>query len=364
MARYHVYGVGNALVDLEYEVPESLLGELAVDKSLMTLIEEARHHELLAKLDGVECRPCGGGSAANTMVAVAQLGGSAFYSCKVADDETGHFFVADLAANGLETNLDDGALEQGLTGKCIILITPDAERSMSTFLGITRELSPAALDVAAIRDSAHLYIEGYLVPETDARAAAVRAANVAREAGVPVALTLSDVNMVKFFKDGLTEIVGPGLDLAFANEEEARAWFGTSSIEESVAAMRGIARRFVVTRGPEGAILFDGDDTIEVPAERVTAVDATGAGDVYAGAFLHGLTRGMDFRTCGELAGARGDRAGHARGRSADEGGAHGHRSTLRRGGLTPPVATAAHCMPTERAHLVQMPPSRRTECR
>lgn len=304
MARYHVYGVGNALVDLEYEIPEPMLAELAVDKGLMTLIEEERHHELLERLAGVECRPCGGGSAANTMVAVAQLGGNAFYSCKVADDETGHFYVGDLAANGLETNLDDGALEAGITGKCIVLITPDAERSMSTFLGITRELSPAAIDEAAIRDSAHIYIEGYLVPEAEARAAAVRAADIAREAGVPVALTLSDVNMVKFFGEGLREIVGKGLDLVFANEEEARAWFDVTSIEECVAAMRGIATRFAITRSERGAVLFDGRETIEIAAERVTPVDATGAGDVYAGAFLHGLTHGMDFRACGELAGA------------------------------------------------------------
>lgn len=304
MPRFHVYGVGNALVDLEYEVPDALLAELGVDKSLMTLIEEARHHELLARLDGIEGRPCGGGSAANTVVAVAQLGGDAFYSCRVADDETGRFFLEDLHANGVATNLDGGPLGEGHTGKCIIMITPDGERSMSTFLGVTRELSPAALDEAAIRDAAHVYIEGYLVPETEARAAAVRAATVAREASVPVALTLSDVNMVTFFGDGLREIAGEGLDMAFANEEEARAMFGTDGIEDSVEAMKGLARRFAITRSEKGAVLFDGERAIDIPAEHVTPVDATGAGDVYAGAFLHGLTRGMAFETCGELAGA------------------------------------------------------------
>jgi len=304
MARHDVYGVGNALVDLEYEVPETMLAELGVDKSLMTLIEEERHHELLGRLEGIEGRPCGGGSAANTMVAAAQLGSRAFYSCKVADDETGHFFVADLVANGLETNLADNALEPGLTGKCIILITPDGERSMSTFLGITREISVAALDEGAIREAGHVYIEGYLVPEVDARAAAVRTAEVARGAGVPVALTLSDVNMVKFFKDGLAEIVGDGLDLAFANEDEAHAWFDTTTIEDSVEAMKGLAKRFAITRGAKGAVLHDGERTIEIAADPVTPVDATGAGDVYAGAFLHGLTHGMAFARCGELAGA------------------------------------------------------------
>ena len=304
MSRFHVYGVGNALVDLEYEIPDAMLAELGVDKSLMTLIEEERHHELLAKLEGIEGRPCGGGSAANTIVASAQLGSRAFYSCRVAGDDTGRFFLEDLHANGVATNLDDGPLGDGVTGKCIVLVTPDAERSMSTFLGVTRELTPAALDEAAIADSAHVYIEGYLVPETEARAAAVRTARVAREAGVPVALTLSDVNMVTFFGDGLREIADGGLDMAFANEEEARAMFGTDDIERSVEAMKGIATRFAVTRGAKGAVLFDGERAVDVAAEAVTPVDATGAGDVYAGAFLHGLTRGMDFVRCGELAGA------------------------------------------------------------
>jgi len=308
MTRHNVYGVGNALVDIEYEISEETLADLAVDKSLMTLIEEPRHHELLAKLEGLSANRCGGGSAANTMVAAAQLGSTAFYSCKVANDETGRFFVDDLAHNGVDTNLDNDRLEHGITGKCIILITPDAERSMSTFLGITREIGVAALDEAAIRDAEHLYIEGYLVPEVDARAAAVRAAEIARAANVPIALTLSDVNMVKFFGDGLREIIGDGLDMVFANEEEAREMFGlgrgTSSLSDTVEAMKGIAKRFAITRSEKGAVLFDGQDLIEIEAEPVTPVNANGAGDVYAGTFLHGLTHGLSFADCGALAGA------------------------------------------------------------
>lgn len=304
MARYHVYGVGNALVDIEYEIPESMLGELGVDKGLMTLIEEPRHHELLGQLERLEGRSCGGGSAANTMVAAAQLGSDSFYSCKVANDATGHFFIADLASNGLATNLDDDKLEAGITGKCIVLVTPDAERSMSTFLGITREISPAALDEAALRDSSHVYIEGYLVPEVAARAAAVQAADIARQSGVPIALTLSDVNMVKFFGDGLREIIGDGIDLIFANQDEAFEMFGTTDIEANVEAMKSIAKRFAITRGSRGAVLFDGHMVTEITADKVEAIDANGAGDVYAGAFLHGLTHGMAFADCGSLAGA------------------------------------------------------------
>ncbi|MFK7995695.1 MAG: adenosine kinase [Granulosicoccus sp.] len=304
MPQFHVYGVGNALVDLEYEIPETLLADLSIDKGLMTLIEEERHHELLDKLFHIDSRPCGGGSAANTITAVAQLGSKAYYSCKVANDTTGEYFLDDLAASGVQTNLSRDALEEGHTGKCIVLVTPDAERSMNTFLGITREISVAELDETALKDSQFVYIEGYLVPEVNARAAAVKAREVAQAAGVKTSLTLSDPNMVNFFKDPLLEIIGDGLDMVFSNEEEAKLMFGADSIEESVAAMKSVAKQFAITRGSEGAVVFDGETLHEIPAEKVTAVDSNGAGDIYAGAFMHGLTNGLPFSRCAELAGA------------------------------------------------------------
>jgi len=304
MPQFHVYGVGNALVDLEYEIPESLLTELSVDKGLMTLIEEERHHELLESLFHIKSRPCGGGSAANTITAVAQLGSRAFYSCKVADDATGEYYLNDLAASGVQTNLSRDTLDEGHTGKCIVLVTPDAERSMNTFLGITRQISVAELDETALKDSQYVYIEGYLVPEINARAAAVKAREVAQAAGVKTSLTLSDVNMVKFFKEPLLEIIGDGLDMVFSNEDEAKLMFDANSIEESVAAMKGIARQFAITLGAEGAVVFDGKQLHTIPAEKVTPIDSNGAGDIYAGAFLHGLTNGLPFPECAGLAGA------------------------------------------------------------
>lgn len=304
MPKFHVYGVGNALVDLEYEIPETVLSDLSIDKGLMTLIEEERHHELLDKLFHIDSRPCGGGSAANTITAVAQLGSNAFYSCKVANDDTGKYFLDDLAASGVQTNLSRDALDEGHTGKCIVLVTPDAERSMNTFLGITRKISVAELDEAALSDSQYVYIEGYLMPEVNAHAAAVKARQVAEAAGVKTSLTLSDPNMVKFFKDQLLEVIGEGLDMVFSNEEEARLMFGANSIEEAVTGMKGIARQFAITRGADGALVFDGQQMHEIPAEKVTPVDSNGAGDIYAGAFMHGLTNGMPFAECGKLAGA------------------------------------------------------------
>lgn len=302
MSRYNVYGVGNALVDLEFEVPEAMLDTLAVDKGLMTLIDEERHHSLLAGLADIEALPCGGGSAANTMTAIAQLGGKAFYSCKVANDFEGRFFIDDLGNNGLETNLTGAELENGVTGNCIVLVTPDAERSMSTHLGITSSLSVAQLDEHAIKDSEHVYLEGYPVTEVNARAALIRVRDVAQAANVPVALTLSDVNMVKFFGEGLREIIGDGLDLIFANEDEAMLMTEASDITGCVESMKNFAKRFIVTRGAEGAVLFDGEKTIEIPADKVTPVDSNGAGDIYAGAFLYALTQGRSFQACGELA--------------------------------------------------------------
>lgn len=303
MTQYHVYGVGNALVDLEYEIPEALLGELNVDKGLMTLIEEDRHHELLEKLSNLEARPCGGGSAANTITAAAQLGSSAYYSCKVAGDSTGHYFLEDLAASGVKTNLKKESLDDGHTGKCIVMVTPDAERSMNTYLGITQKFSEAELDEAALKQSEYVYIEGYLVPETNARAAAVKTREVAQANGVKTSLTLSDANMVNFFKDGLQEIIGGGLDLVFSNEDEAKLMFDADDINGCVAGMKSIARQFAITQGARGATVCDGENVFDIPAKLVTAVDTNGAGDIYAGAFLYGLTHGMEFAKCGELAG-------------------------------------------------------------
>lgn len=306
MPQYHVYGVGNALVDLEYEISERLLSELEVDKGLMTLIEEDRHHELLDKLFQIQSRPCGGGSAANTITAAAQLGSQAFYSCKVANDTTGKYFLDDLAASNVQTNLSLDNLADGHTGKCIVLVTPDAERSMSTFLGITREISVAELNEEAIADSHFVYIEGYLMPEKNAHAAAVKAREVAQAAGVKTSLTLSDANMVNFFKDGLMAVIGEGLDMVFSNEEEARLMFDASNIDESVAGMKTIATQFAITRGANGALVYDGETLHEIPAKDVKPIDSNGAGDIYAGAFLHGLTNGMPFVKCAELAGAAG----------------------------------------------------------
>lgn len=303
MAEYDVYGVGNALVDMEFEVSDDTLSTLSVDKGLMTLIDEERHHTLMDSLSSQTGKRCSGGSAANTIIACAQLGGKSYYSCKVANDETGTFYMKDLADCGVSSNLTMDNRETGVTGKCIVLVTPDAQRSMNTYLGITAQISVAELDKDAIAASKIAYIEGYLVPEPAARQAAIEARMAANAAGVKTALTLSDINMVKFFKDGLLEITGDGLDMMFANEDEAKLMFETDSLEGAVAGMKGLAKQFAITRGAAGATIYDGNNVIDIDAVKVTPIDTNGAGDMYAGTFLYGMTHGLPFEKCGELAG-------------------------------------------------------------
>lgn len=303
--KYDVYALGNALVDTEVEVSDDFLARVGLDKGLMTLVDEARQAELLAALDG-EAEPhkhtCGG-SACNTVVATRYFGGSGYYACKVADDATGDFFVRDLMAAGVDTNMN-GNRESGVSGKCLVMITPDAERTMNSFLGISQTVSEAELDEAAIAASHYVYLEGYLVSADNARSAAVRLRQLAEKHGVRTALTFSDPAMVKFFKDGLTEMLGDGVDLLFCNEAEAQGYTGTDSVEAALEALKPICRSLVMTLGAKGALAWDGERTHRIEAIPVKAVDSNGAGDMFAGAFLYAITHGHDFATAGRLASA------------------------------------------------------------
>jgi sugar/nucleoside kinase (ribokinase family) len=303
MNSYNVYGVGNALVDLEYNVSPETLDRLGIDKGVMTLIDEVKQAEVVAALDGAECHRACGGSAANTIVAIAQMGGKGFFSCRIGDDETGKFYLEDLTRFGISTNITPPeTLNFGTTGKCLVLVTPDADRTMNTFLGVSADISIADLEADSIAASDYVYIEGYLVSSDSARAAAIRARELARENGAKVAFTLSDPNMVKFFKAGLLEIIGDGIDLLFANESEALSLAETESIDEAIAYLKTIAQEFVVTLGPKGSMIYDGTTLHQIAPHPVTAIDTVGAGDMYAGAFLYGITHGMDYAAAGDLA--------------------------------------------------------------
>ncbi|MBD2576659.1 adenosine kinase [Oscillatoria sp. FACHB-1406] len=304
MNQYNVYGLGNALVDMEYEVTPEKLQELNIDKGVMTLMDEERQHHVLERLDGHFCKQSCGGSAANTMVAISQFGGKSFYSCKVADDETGSFYLKDLLGWGIETNLQTQERENGITGKCLVMVTPDADRTMNTFLGITSTLAPTELIPEALQASDYLYLEGYLVSSPTAKEAAIRAREIARSAGVKVSLSLSDPNMVEFFKPGLLEMIDSGLDLIFANESEALKMADSENLEDAIAHFKQIAKNFTITRGAKGSLVYDGQELLEIAPTKVDAIDTVGAGDMYAGAFLYGITHGMNYTEAGTLASA------------------------------------------------------------
>lgn len=300
--KYDVYAIGNALVDMEYEVHDEFFNKHKIDKGLMTLVDEDRQKYLLDALGTAPKKQQCGGSAANTAIAAAQFGAKTFYSCKVAKDPIGNFYFQDLLDNGVSSNLVHQDREEGVTGKCLVLITPDAERTMNTFLGITSSISKAQVDPEAIRHSKYMYMEGYLVASPTGREAAIHARRIAEAAGVKTALTFSDVNMVKFFRDGLREMMGDGIDLLFCNESEACAFTDTEDILVAREKLKSIAKTFVITLGENGAVIFDGNEFIKVQPFPIKAVDSNGAGDMYAGAFLYAITHNHDYATAGKLA--------------------------------------------------------------
>jgi len=303
MRKYHVYGIGNALVDMEYKVDVSDLEKLRIDKGVMTLVEQHHQTEIMEHLKEHPHERGSGGSAANSIIAVSQFGGKGFYSCKVANDKLGHFYLDDLIANGVNTNRH-GNREQGDTGRCVVLVTPDTDRTMITYLGISGGFSEQELVPDAIRDSDYYYMEGYLVTSDSARTAAIKGRKIAEAIGVKTAISLSDPNMVTYFKSGLMDMIGDGVDLVFANESEAKGMAGTDDLGGAVAFLKSISKEFAVTLGPKGALVYDGSDLVDIAPVKVDAVDTVGAGDMFAGAFLYGITQGWDHQRAGNLAAA------------------------------------------------------------
>lgn len=303
MKKYDIYGLGAALVDTEIEVSDSDLNNFNIEKGVMTLVDEARQNELVDLLSDhlVASKRASGGSAANSIIAASYFGASTFYSCKVANDENGEFYLKDLSDAKVDYHNTNGSSD-GKTGKCLVMITPDAERTMNTFLGISETLSTREIDEEALKASEYAYIEGYLVTSETGKPAAIKLRELAKENNVKTALSLSDPAIVEYFHAGLTEMVGDGVDLLFCNEQEAMNFTQATSIDEAVSALKSFAKAFAITQGSKGALLFDGENTISVDAHPVKAVDTNGAGDMFAGAFLYGLTNGLSFEESGKLA--------------------------------------------------------------
>lgn len=302
MAKYQIYAVGAALVDTEVSVSDEFLKTHSIEKGVMTLVEQSRQAELLDSLknDGSNLLRQSGGSACNSVVAAAQLGAKACFGGKVANDDDGVLFAADL----IQANVQFYSLkaESGVTGKCLVMVTDDAERTMNTYLGVSDRFSQSEIDQTALLNAEWFYIEGYLQTD-DARTAVVQAAvKAAKQQGVRVALSLSDPFVAQLFSDNLRAIIGGGIDLIFCNKDEALAFTNTDCLEAAAEQLKTYAKTFAITDGANGALVYDGEELFKVPAVKANAIDTNGAGDMFAGAFLYAITAGKDYLWAATLA--------------------------------------------------------------
>ncbi len=294
-----VTGLGNAIVDVLGQVSDAFLTENDLTKGTMALIDEARAAELYARMG--QCVEISGGSCANTMVGIASLGGRAAYIGKVRNDALGDAFTADIRRAGVRFNVTP--LTSGpTTARCLIAVSPDAQRTMSTFLGASRELGPDAIDEDLIRGSQIVYMEGYLWDPPAAKEAFLKASRVAELAGRKSALTLSDPFCVERHRTELLKLVDENVDILFANEVEICALYQVGTFEEAERAVRGRCEIAVLTRSERGSVIVTKDESIRVPVSPVSkVVDTTGAGDLYAAGFLYGITQGTSLARAGEL---------------------------------------------------------------
>ena len=298
--RFDVLGIGNALVDVLSTEEEAFIEQMALVKGSMTLIDTERAEELYAAMGGDKTE-MSGGSAANTLSGVASFGGRAAYIGRVKDDGLGKAFSHDLNSLGVHFSADL-ATDGDPTGRCMIVVTPDGERTMNTYLGASATLCADHLDLDLIGSAKVTFLEGYLFDRDDAKHAFRVAAAAAHEAGRKVSLTLSDSFCVDRHRDDFLTLVAEGVDILFANEEEIMKLYGVDSFDEGVDAVRGICDIAAVTCGRNGSVVVTKDEVVEVEAHQVPKrVDTTGAGDLYAAGFLYGWSQDRPLAECGRL---------------------------------------------------------------
>lgn len=298
-AAIDVLTIGNAIVDVLARVDEQFLGRNDLMKGSMRLIDEPEAHRLYDLIGPSVI--ISGGSAANTAAGLASLGGRASFIGKVRDDQLGQFFSHDIRAAGVSFEVSSSSSGPA-TARSFILVTPDGERTMNTYLGACVTLTPDDIDPFAVEGAQITYLEGYLWDPPNAKEAFIKAARIARYAGRKVALTLSDSFCVERHKKSFRELIVRDIDILFANEKELKSLYETRIFDEALQLVRQDAELAVLTRSAAGSIVVRGDEFHVVEAKKIEAlVDATGAGDLYASGFLSGLTRGRPLAECGRL---------------------------------------------------------------
>lgn len=313
-----VLGIGNAIVDILCHTNHDFVEKVKLNKGSMTLVDAARSAELYDAMGpAIEMS---GGSAANTIAGIASLGGKGAFIGKVGDDQLGRIFRHDIRAAGV--TFGTAATKSGTsTATCMIFVTPDADRTMNTYLGACVELSPEDIDEEVVSSAQVTYMEGYLWDPPLAKQAFLKAAEIAHGAGRKVSLSLSDPFCVGRYKDEFADLVHHHIDILFANEEEICALYGTNDLQEAIAAVKGKCPLSAITRSEKGSVIVSSDKIIEIDAAPISkVVDTTGAGDLYAAGFLFGYTNGFDLKDCGALGSkAAGEIIGHLGARPAIE---------------------------------------------
>jgi len=298
--KYQIVGVGNALVDVLAHCEDSFLTEMGIDKGVMQLIDTDRAAELYDKMGSAQ--EVSGGSGANTIAGIAALGGRTGFMAKVRDDQLGNIFAHDIKAQGTDFSTRQAAKDHpNETGRCLILVTPDGERSMNTYLGVSSELTANDLDIGMLARTEWIYLEGYLFDSPDNQLAFYKAAEATKPAGGKVALTLSDPFCVDRHRDAFRAFVKDHVDLLFCNEHEMQALYQTETLEAAMEIAASEVETVACTASEKGAYILHGGEKIHAPAMATKVIDATGAGDMFAAGFLHGLTGGRDLMTCGTM---------------------------------------------------------------
>jgi len=299
--KFDVVGIGNAIVDVLSNSDDDFIEKHNLIKSSMTIVDAETAERLYGFMDSN--MEVSGGSAANTIACIASVGGSGAFIGKVCQDQLGDVFTNDIRRAGVsyETKPD---VDGDPTARCLIYVTPDAERTMQTFLGACTALGPNDIDEQVIISSKVIYLEGYLYDPPQAKAAFIKAARLAKKAGRKVALSLSDPFCVDRHRRAFVDLVHNHVDILFANEDEIKSLYQVDIFDEALEKVRGNCDIIALTRGSQGSIIVSGDETYVLLAEQAQdIVDTTGAGDSYAAGFLYGLTQGKDLKMCGRIGG-------------------------------------------------------------
>jgi sugar/nucleoside kinase (ribokinase family) len=298
VSRFDVLTLGNALVDVLVHADDDFVKRTGVERGVMTMVDAARSDEIYREMGpAVEAS---GGSAANTAAGVASFGGKAAYIGRVADDTFGKVFAHDLRSIGVHFD-SPFAVTGSPTGRCLVIVTPDAQRTMCTYLGAGAELDESLIDEPLVSSASVTYLEGYIWDPPAAKEAVRRAASIAHRADQRVAMTLSDPFCVERHRDEFRELIENDIDILFANEHEITMLYEVDTFDDALQHVRGHCELAALTRGPHGSVIVAGDTLHVIDAYPVDVVDTTGAGDAYAAGFLYGFTHGQPLHVCGQL---------------------------------------------------------------